>query len=104
MFLLDTNIWLERMLDQERADEVGLFLDRTPSGLLLMTDFTLHSIGVIMHRLNAHQAFTGFVQDLFVDGAVKLVTVEPEDMSYLVSMIDSYGLDLDDAYQYVAAV
>jgi len=26
MYLVDTNIWLERLLDQEKSDEVGEFL------------------------------------------------------------------------------
>jgi len=27
MYLIDTNVWLERFLDQARSDEVGYFLD-----------------------------------------------------------------------------
>jgi hypothetical protein len=30
MFLVDTYVWLERLLDQDRAAEVGDFLDRFP--------------------------------------------------------------------------
>jgi len=30
MFLIDTNIWLEKMLGQEPSQAVGEFLDRTP--------------------------------------------------------------------------
>ncbi len=45
MYLLDTNIWLERLLDQHRSEEVGRLLDQVPSQRLFMTDFTLHSIG-----------------------------------------------------------
>ena len=26
MYLVDTNIWLERLLDQEKSEEVGNFL------------------------------------------------------------------------------
>ena len=35
MYLLDTNIWLERLLDQDRADEVRQLLDKVPSDQLL---------------------------------------------------------------------
>lgn len=31
MYLVDTNIWLERLLDQERSDEVARFLDHVPT-------------------------------------------------------------------------
>ena len=51
MYLVDTNIWLERLLDQERSAEVGQFLAQTSTNQLLMTDFTLHSIEVILDRL-----------------------------------------------------
>ncbi len=65
MYLLDTNIWLERMLDQARSEEVGQLLDQVPSDQLFMTDFSLHSIGVILHRLRRQEEFLRFVQDLF---------------------------------------
>ncbi len=34
MYLVDTNVWLERLLEQARAEEVAQFLDRTPSEIL----------------------------------------------------------------------
>ena len=103
MYLLDTNIWLERMLDQARSEEVGQLLDQVPSDQLFMTDFSLHSIGVILHRLRRQEEFLRFVQDLFIDGAVGLISLEPADMERLVAVIDHFELDFDDAYQYVAA-
>ncbi len=103
MYLLDTNIWLERMLDQARSEEVGQLLDQVPSDQLFMTDFSLHSIGVILHRLSQQDEFLRFVQDVFIDGAVGLISLEPADMERLVAVIDRFGLDFDDAYQYVAA-
>lgn len=30
MYLIDTNIWLERLLGQAKSDEVGQFFERTP--------------------------------------------------------------------------
>ena len=31
MYLVDTNIWLERLLGQAKSDEAGQFLDQTPT-------------------------------------------------------------------------
>jgi hypothetical protein len=73
MFLVDTNVWLERLLDQDRATEVSDFLDRFPSECLFMTDFALHPIGVVLTRLNQPGTLFRFVQDTFVDGAVVLI-------------------------------
>lgn len=103
MYLVDTNIWLERLLHQERSDEVGRFLDRIPSERLFITDFSLHSIGVVLHRLRRLDALLCFVQDAFIDGAVVLIHLEPEDMQHLVCVMEELRLDFDDAYQYMAA-
>jgi uncharacterized protein len=103
MFLVDTNVWLERLLDQDRAAEVGDFLDRFPSERLFMTDFALHSIGVVLSRLNQLDTLSRFVQDTFVDGAVVLIHLQPEDTEYILQAIQEFNLDFDDAYQYVSA-
>ena len=103
MYLVDTNIWLERLLDQERAAEVGEFLTLMSAEHLLMSDFSLHSIGVILDRLGERALLMRFVDDLFVQGGVVQVSVQPEDMIYLVEVMDRFNLDFDDAYQYVAA-
>ncbi|MCZ6484932.1 MAG: PIN domain-containing protein [Acidobacteria bacterium] len=102
MYLVDTNVWLERLLDQVRSEEVGHFFDQTPSGSLFITDFAFHSIGVVLNRLNRMEALLRFVQDAFTDGGVGLVHVEPEDTERLVRVAERFRLDFDDAYQYVA--
>ena len=68
MYLVDTNIWLERLLDQDRSAEVGQFLAQTPTDRLLMSDFTLHSIGVVLARLDRRSVLLQFVDDVFVEG------------------------------------
>jgi predicted nucleic acid-binding protein len=103
MYLVDTNIWLERLLEQERSAEVGQFLGQTPTDQLLMTDFTLHSIGVILDRLGERAVFLEFVDDVFMQGEVALVSVQPDAMHRLVAIIEQFNLDFDDAYQYAAS-
>ena len=44
MYLVDTNVWLERLMDQTKANEVRQFLDNIPSEHLFITDFSFHSI------------------------------------------------------------
>jgi len=103
VYLVDTNVWLERLLDQERSDEVGRFLDQVPSEQLSISDFAFHSIGVILIRMNQERALLSFAQDVFADGAVSLVHLEPGDIPRLVQVAAQFNLDFDDAYQYVAA-
>lgn len=103
MYLVDTNIWLERLLGQTKSDEVGQFLDRIPSNQLFITDFAFHSIGVILTRLKRKAALLDFVQDVFVNGAVTGVSIKPEETQSLIDVMDKFHLNFDDAYQYVAA-
>jgi uncharacterized protein len=103
MYLLDTNIWLERLLGQAQSAAVGQLLARLPTNQMLMSDFTLHSLGVILHRLGYRAVFTVFVQDVLIDGGVALSCLPPTSMAQVVATMDRYGLDFDDAYQYAVA-
>lgn len=103
MFLLDTNIWLERLLGQGQAEVVAELLDQLSPSDLCMTDFTLHSIGVICNRLKQTDVFLKFVDDVLIDSGVALVSLPCNKMERVVDIMDRFGLDFDDAYQYAAA-
>jgi predicted nucleic acid-binding protein len=103
MYLIDTNVWLERLLDQARTEEVKQFFDRITSDQFFLTDFSFLSIGVILNRLNHREGLLRFVQDAFVDGLVQLIHLNPDDTKRQVEVIEQLGLDFDDAYQDVAA-
>jgi predicted nucleic acid-binding protein len=103
VYLIDTNIWLERLLDQEQSAQVGQFLASISADHLLISDFSLHSIGVILCRLDRQNTLLQFVRDLFADDSVHLVSVQPAAMDRLVSAAEQFNLDFDDAYQYTAA-
>lgn len=102
MYLLATNIWLERLLDQARADDVRRLLEALPSDHFAISHFSLHSIGVILGRYRKRAGLDAFVRDLLVDGAAQLVTVPAELWPQITQAMDAYRLDFDDAYQYVA--
>ncbi|MEI6065655.1 MAG: PIN domain-containing protein [Pseudanabaena sp. ELA748] len=103
MFLLDTNIWLERLLGQGQAEVAAELLDKLSPSDMCMTDFTLHSIGVICNRLKQRDVFVKFVDDVLIDAGVVLVSIPANKMKRVVEIMDRFGLDFDDAYQYVAA-
>jgi predicted nucleic acid-binding protein len=103
MYLVDTNIWLERLLGQEHSDDVGRFLDAVDSNQLFITDFSFHSICIILARLNRLPALIEFAEDIFVNAAIGLLTVPPSDVKVVVDVMYGFKLDFDDAYQYVAA-
>ena len=103
MYLVDTNVWLERLLNQDKSDQVGRFLNDVSPRDLFITDFAFHSICVILTRLARTEVLLDFVQDVFVEGAVNVVSIKPSDTHALLEAIDAYKLDFDDSYQYVAA-
>lgn len=103
MFLLDTNIWLERLLGQGQAEIAAELLDSLSPSDMCMTDFTLHSIGVICNRLKQRDVFVKFVDDVLIDAGVVLVSIPANKMKRVVEIMDRFHLDFDDAYQYVAA-
>ena len=96
-------MWLELLLEQERAEEVRHFLSSISSDRLFITDFTSHSIGILLSRLGRNEALLCFVQDVFVEGAVSLVHLKPEDIVSVAAVMQRFNLDFDDAYQYVSA-
>jgi predicted nucleic acid-binding protein len=103
VYLLDTNIWLEQLLAQTQAKSVGQLLDTITTAQLLMSDFSLHSIGVILGRLGASPVFNQFVQDVLIDGGVGLISLAPVALQQVASVMALYRLDFDDGYQYMVA-
>ena len=103
MFLIDTNIWLERLLGQERSEDVGIFLEETLAKDIRLTDFTFHSIAVILAKQGLLSVLERFTTDVLVEVGVVLVRLAPEDTRRVISSMQQFRLDFDDAYQYVAA-
>jgi predicted nucleic acid-binding protein len=100
MSLVDTNIFLEILLGQDKKKDCKSFLDNN-IGNLSMTDFSLHSIGVILFRYGKEDIFQKFVEDVVPD--TKLLSLPTELYQDVVSIRKSLNLDFDDAYQYSTA-
>jgi uncharacterized protein len=103
VYLLDTNIILELLLDQERADQVASFLNLAAPDSLHISEFSLYSLGVILLRLKRFDLFLRSVQDLFLSEVIGLLRLGVEDMAKVSEVAQTFGLDFDDSYQYVAA-
>ena len=50
-YLIDTNVFLEGLLGQEKTKEVEKLFQTISLAQMAITDFSLHSIGVILFRL-----------------------------------------------------
>ena len=102
MYLIDTNILLEGLLKQEKADSVRSFFTTVDLGQMAITDLALHSIGIILFRFGKYDIFNSFLNDLIIDG-IEVLTLKPDDLLELEETTQSYNLDFDDAYQYLVA-
>ena len=103
MYLLDTNIILELLLDQEQADEVEQLLRSTPPESFHLSEFALYSLGIVLLRRKMYDTFLRSVEDLLLTGGIRLVRLVVEDMQDIVHTAQRFNLDFDDAYQYMAA-
>ena len=100
MFLVDTNVFLEVLLQQRRAEEAQRFLLNAPAGSIHITDFSVYSIGILLVRRNLGEVFELFLQDM---AAMRLVRLNLEELASLGETARNFNLDFDDAYQYVLA-
>jgi len=102
-YLVDTNVWLERLLDQEKSEVAAKFFDLIPTSELFVSDFSIHSIGVILSRLKKYTVFEKFIDDLFINGDIEMLSLDTIDLLDVVSNIQLYHLDFDDSYQFSIA-
>ena len=63
MYLVDTNVWLELLLEQEKAAEVDRFFQNVEARLLAITEFSLYSLGITLTRLKMDHVFENFLSD-----------------------------------------
>jgi predicted nucleic acid-binding protein len=100
MVLIDTNILLEILLKQKRKDDCKDFLRRN-AGDIHLTDFSLHSIGVICFRYGKEKVFQIFLEDILP--LVDLITLPLDRYSEVIKNRKKLNLDFDDSYQYTVA-
>lgn len=101
MYLADTNIFLEVLLKQSKKETCKSFLEINIASLYI-SDFSLHSIGVILFKYNKEHIFKKFADDVIPK--VKIITLNQYAYTDLTSLRQELGLDFDDAYQFKIAV
>jgi predicted nucleic acid-binding protein len=106
MYLVDTNIFLEVMLSRRRKDECKRFLKMLRDGEILgtVTDFSVHSIMVLLDRLNRPEKLKTFLLSLtgYRGLAVHYTSIVEEVRA--VELAREKKLDIDDALQYAVAL
>lgn len=101
--LIDTCVFLELLLEQERARESEELLLKLSGTNTYLSEFTLYSMGIILFHQKQPQTFLKMIEDLLGDGGVSVIKLQKEDFSRLVQNAAKFNLDFDDAYQYSIA-
>jgi predicted nucleic acid-binding protein len=100
MFLADTNVFLEILLGQDKEEKCKRFLNKHIQNIFI-TDFSLHSIGVILLRQQQGEIYRKFVADILPQ--VQVLSLPISKYSEVVDIYKSFKLDFDDAYQFLVA-
>ena len=100
-FLVDTNIFLEVLLAQERKDECRRFLNWLASredGII--TSFTLHAIEALSGRnVKGRKALAAFL-NLVAKSSWEIYPTTLEEEQRIVGVANEQRLDFDDALHY----
>lgn len=102
MYLIDSNVFLEGFLEQKKANAVKNFLDTQAIDLLHISDFSLHSICVLLIRQKKLELLELFIDEVIVE-KIKVVSIETNNLKKVIDNSRKLGLDFDDAYQYSIA-
>ncbi|MDW8438365.1 MAG: PIN domain-containing protein [Chloroherpetonaceae bacterium] len=100
--LIDTNIFLEILLNQERTSVARKFIDAQPKGSLFISDFSLNSVGLKLFLFKQKRLLQPFYLHLKQNRVQKL-SLETDDVAEFIDNSERWGLDFDDAYQYTVA-
>ncbi|MDN3513880.1 MAG: PIN domain-containing protein [Candidatus Brocadia sp.] len=102
-YFIDTNIFLEIILDQGKSREARAFLSKIENHEFFMSDFSLHSIGILLFQQKQHAIFQLFLKDMIFNTVVVIISLSINDMPAVSNVSQRFNIDFDDAYQYVIA-
>jgi len=95
-YLFDTNIFLEILLNQDKKEKAKNLI-KTHFYQLFISDFSLHSIGIILIKQKKFNIFNEFLND-FIPNAT-ILSLPKNKYPDLNKIAERFQLDFDDAYQ-----
>lgn len=105
MYLVDTNIFLEVLLSGGRKEECKIFLSLLRNGekIGVITDFSIHSILVIMEGFNRRRELKLFLTSLLDYKGLRIYNTTLMDELSAIDLSYELNLDMDDSIQYHVA-
>ena len=104
-YVVDTNIFVEFLLEQERADESLQAMERIERGELeaYVTSFALHSIAVILERHKDMDLLEKFFDRVIQAKGLRVYQTEPIEEKSITALTRTVKLDFDDTLHYYVA-
>jgi predicted nucleic acid-binding protein len=99
-YLFDTNIFLEIFLDQNNKDRAKKLIANNLQDLNI-SDFSLHSIGIILLKEKKSEIFNKFLEDISAHATILSLSLAM--YHELSNIANKFNLDFDDAYQTLIA-
>lgn len=99
-YLVDTNVFLEVLLNQDKKEKCKIFLSEH-AGKIYLSDFSLHSVGVILFRYSKENIFDKFTDDVLNNSI--LVSLPVSSYGKVAEIKNRFSLDFDDSYQICVA-
>lgn len=103
MYFIDTNIFLEVELKQERSEECKEFLRKVLNGEIqaFTSDFNLDSVAIIMDREKCKpKAISDFLLKIMTFEGLTIYSLNVVDKIVATNAIKKYKLTFDDAVTY----
>ena len=103
MYLIDTNIFLELLLNGKNAKECEKFLEKVSKGEIkaIVSSFTLHAVEAFLGK--NHKAIQLFVRNILNSEGLKVYSTTLEEELEASVIAEKIGLDFDDGLQYFIA-
>lgn len=101
-FLIDTNIFLNIIAKTEKSDECKTFLERIHASRLFVSDFVIHSLGIILFSFNQHDEFISLLKEILFNN-LNIISIIVDELPEVKKNSLEFSLDFDDAYQYTLA-
>lgn len=102
LYLLDTNIFLEVVLNREYSKVIRDLLNRDTRTPFFVSDFSVFSVGIFLVRRNLYDQFGTFIDDLDMRD-IRTISISAKELKQIPAWCKKYDLDFDDAYQFAVA-
>ena len=102
MYFIDTNIFLEIALKQEKSTKAKAFLINNTAEKMYMSDMSIHSIGIILFKLKKCDSFITLLNEISIN-RIAILSILVSKLNDVKINAEKFNLDFEDSYQYTIA-